>query len=109
MRDGCVGIAWGKRLYVLLQRRCPLAPRLYRQQAACERGFLITTGLKCNRSLRIEDESQPAGWRWQRLDAYAASLSAEDFTQLFWPRDEDAEPVYVHVVSTRVRKLYVCQ
>lgn len=143
-------------LYVLLHRRCPLPPRLYRQQAVCEReqvpfqrkidlmielirtfepvtgtlthvlldswygakaiwkvarerGFLITTGLKCNRSLRIEDESQPAGWRWQQLGAYAASLSAEEYTQLCWPRDEDAEPVYVHVVSTRVRKLYVCQ
>jgi hypothetical protein len=143
-------------LYVLLQRRCPLPPRLYRQQYVCEReqvafqskidlmieliqsfepvagtlthvlldswygakviwktarerGFLITTGLKCNRSLHIEDSSQPNGWRWQRLDEYVASLSAEDYTQLCWPRGEEAEPVYVHVVSTRVRKLYSCQ
>ncbi|GHO64130.1 hypothetical protein KSC_030220 [Ktedonobacter sp. SOSP1-52] len=118
-------------LYVLLQWRCPLPPRLYRQQAVCEReqvpfqskidlmieliqgfepatgtlthvlldswysakaiwkaarerGFLITTGLKCNRSLRIEDESQPAGWRWQRLNEYVASISAEEYTQLSW-------------------------
>jgi hypothetical protein len=57
----------------------------------------------------VVDESQPAGWRWQRLNEYAASLQAEDYTQLCWPRGEEGEPVYVHVVSTRVRKLYLCQ
>src|SRR5437667_10947700 len=93
-------------LYVLLGRRCPLAPQLYQQQAVCqsdgvpfaskielmearirsfepvagtvthvlldtwysakclwraarERGFLITTGLKSNRLLRVEDPSAP--------------------------------------------------
>jgi hypothetical protein len=143
-------------LYVLLHRRCPLPPRLYRQQHVCEReqvpfqskidlmieliqsfepvaatlthvlldswysakaiwkaarerGFLITTGLKSNRSLRIVDESQPNGWRWQRLSEYAASLQAEDYIQLSWPRGEEPDTVYVHVVSTRVRKLYCCQ
>jgi DDE superfamily endonuclease len=96
-------------LYVLLGRRCPLAPQMYRQQAVCEaegvpfsskidlmeqligtfepvagtvthvlldtwysakdlwrvareRGFLITTGLKSNRWLRIEDSTAPEGW-----------------------------------------------
>lgn len=78
-------------------------------KAARERGFLITTGLTCNRSLRIEDASQPAGWQWQRLDAYATSLSAEEYTQRCWPRDEEAEPIFVHVVSTRIRKRSVCQ
>ncbi len=143
-------------LYVLLGRRCPLAPRLYRQQKVCqkeagafqskidvmeslirpfepvagsvthvlldswyrakviwkaarERGFLITTGLKSNRSLRIADESQPQGWRWQELREYAASLRTEDYAQLAWPRGEEPEQVYVHVISTRVRKLYCCQ
>jgi hypothetical protein len=116
-------------LYVLLSRRCPLAPRLYRQQHVCEceqvpfqskidlmieliqsfepvvgtlthvlldswysaktiwqaarkRDFLITTGLKCNRSLRIVDESQPSGWKWQRLSDYTASLHVEDYILL---------------------------
>jgi hypothetical protein len=142
-------------LYVLLHRRCPLSPRLYRQQHVCEReqvpfqskidlieliqsfepvaatlthvllaswysvkviwktarerGFLITTGLKSNRSLCIVDESQPNGWKWQRLSEYAASLQAEDYTQLCWPRGDKPETVYVHVVPTRVRKLYCCQ
>jgi hypothetical protein len=104
-------------LYVLLGRRCPLAPRMYRQQAVCEaeavpfaskvdlmaeiissfepvsgtvthvlldcwytskriwkiareRDFLITSGLRCNRSLRIEDPDEAKGWRWQRVDEY---------------------------------------
>jgi hypothetical protein len=141
-------------LYVLLGRRCPLAPQLYRQQAACEaegvpfqskidlmetvirtvepvagtlthvlldswysakrlwraareRGFLITSGLKSNRWLRVEDPTAPNGWVWQRLSDYTAKLSAKDYVQLKWPKGD--EDVYVHVVPTRVRKLYSCQ
>jgi DDE superfamily endonuclease len=145
-------------LYVLLGRRCPLAPQLYQQQAICatagvpfrskldllvevvqtfepvagtrthvladswygakrlwraarERGFLITTGLKSNRSVRVPAPQAERGWRWQRLDAYAASLTPDDFTLLDWPRQSGEEPrqVYVHVVATRVRTLYRCQ
>ena len=141
-------------LYLLLGRRCPLAPQLYRQLRVCEaegvpfaskidlmeaiirtfepvagtlthvlldtwysakrlwraareRGFLITTGLKSNRWLRVEDPSNPQGWCWQKLSDYTAKLSASDYVQLKWPRGD--RDVYVHVVSTRVRKLYSCQ
>jgi len=145
-------------LYVLLGRRCPLAPQLYQQQAVCQaagvpfcskldlmvelvqrfvpvsgtrthvladswyaakrlwraardRGVLITTGLKANRSVRVPDATTERGWRWQRLDAYAAGLTADDFTRVDWPRQSEEEPrqVYVHVLSTRVRTLYRCQ
>jgi hypothetical protein len=74
-------------------------------------GFLITTGLKANRSLRVPDPTAERGWGWQRLDDYAASLTPDDFTVVDWPRHGDDEPrqVYVHVVSTRVRTLYCCQ
>ncbi len=141
-------------LYVLLGRRCPLAPQLYRQQAVCaaegvsfeslielmetlirtfepvagtethvlldtwysakclwraarECGFLITMGLKSNRWLRVEDPTAPQGWSWQRLSDYTAKLCASDYRQLKWPKGNDQ--VYVHVVTTRVRKLYRCQ
>ncbi len=141
-------------LYVLLGRRCPLAPQLYRQQAVCkaegvpfaskidlmetvirtfepvagtvthvlldtwssakgiwraarERGFLITSGLKSNRWLRVEDPTAPNGWAWQRLSDYTAHLSASDYVQFKWPKGE--EGVYMHVVTTQVRKLYRCQ
>jgi hypothetical protein len=144
-------------LYVLLGRRCPLAPQMYRTKTVCEqegvafqskvdmmkalitdftpvvdtqthvlldswytakkvwkaardRGFLITSGLKCNRQLRIDDPDSPHGGSWLRLDAYAAQLSDEDFTQVRWPTGDDKERrVHVHVVSTRVKKLYRCQ
>ena len=123
-------------LYVLLGRRCPLAPQLYRQQAVCtaegvpfeskidlmetvirtfepvagtvthvlldtwysakrlwraarERGFLITSGLKSNRWLRVEDPAAPEGWRWQRLSDYTAQLSANDYVQVKWPKGEE--------------------
>ncbi len=140
-------------LYLLLDRRCPLAPHLYRQGKVCqaedvafsskielmetlirefepvagtrthilldswysakrlwhaarERGFLITTGLKSNRWVRVPDDTVAQGWRWQKLSAYAAGLSERDFELLPWPRG--GKKVYVHVVKTSVRKLYRC-
>jgi hypothetical protein len=78
-------------------------------KAARDRHFLITTGIKSNRSLRVADPSQPNGWKLQHLNDYAARLCPEDYVQLPWPRGEESDPVYVHVVSTRVRKLYCCQ
>jgi SRSO17 transposase len=143
-------------LYILLGRRCPLAPKMYRQRAVCEaegvafaskvdimaeiidtfepvagtithvlldswytskrlwkiareRGFLITSGLRCNRSLRIEDPKEPNGWRWQRVDEYAAALPKEAWQWVCWPNQNEKRWVYVHVVSTRIKKLYRCQ
>ncbi len=152
-----VGHSLVQGLYVLGGRRCPLAPRLYRQQAVCaaegvpfhskidlmvdligsftpvagtqthvlvdswyaakrlwktarERGFLITSGLKSNRQVRIDEAEAPGGWRWQSLAEYAAGLSEADYQAVVWPSQE-AEPrqVWVHVVQTRVKKLYRCQ
>jgi hypothetical protein len=141
-------------LYVLLGRRCPLAPQMYRQRAVCEResvpfqskvkmmvatirdfqpvpntlthvlvdswytckriwraarerGFLITSGLKANRWLWANDV-QGQG-RWMRLDEYAAHLSPEQYQKMTWPDHTEPRTVYVHVVRTRVRKLYTCQ
>ena len=143
-------------LYVLLGRRCPLAPQLYRQRSVCQaegvafqskidlmetlildfepvagsqthvlldawygakrlwqaarrRGFLITTGLKANRSLQLADPSVPAGWRWQKLSAYAAGLTEADYHLETWPSQTEPRQVYVHTLQTRVRKLYRCQ
>jgi hypothetical protein len=78
-------------------------------KTAHDRHFLITTGIKSKRSLRVADANQPNGWRWQQRTDYAAQLRPEDSVQLPWPRGEEPESVYVHVVSTRVRKLYCCQ
>lgn len=141
-------------LYVLLDRRCPLAPHLYRQAKGCEaegvafqskielmeslirefepvagtkthvlldswycakvlwraareRDFLITTGLRSNRWLRVPDETAAQGWRWQKLSDYLASLTEQDFVQMPWPRG--GKQVSIHVVTTSVRKLYRCQ
>jgi hypothetical protein len=151
---GVTGHSLMQCLYVVLGRRCPLLPQLYRQKDVCERegvpfqskvammettirefepvaktqthvlvdswfgckriwkaardrGFLITSGLKCNRSLRITDPQ--GGKRWQRLDDYAASLSPEQYQKMYWPSQDEPREVYVHVVRTRVRKLYTCQ
>jgi SRSO17 transposase len=149
-----VGHSLVEGLYVLLERRCPLPPQLYRQQVTCEaegvafqskialmeerirtfeavagtrthvlldswycakvlwktareRGFLITTGLKSNRWLRVEDPTEEQGWRWQRVSDYTAQLQESSYQQVKWPNSE--KEVYVHVVTTRVRKLYQCQ
>jgi hypothetical protein len=76
-------------------------------RAARERDFLITTGLKSNRWLRVADETVPNGWRWQQLSDYVAELSETDYVQMQWPRG--GKTVFVHVISTSVRKLYRCQ
>jgi SRSO17 transposase len=78
-------------------------------QVARERGFQITSGLKSNRSLRLEDAAAPKGWRWQKLTEYTASLTADDYVRCTWPTQTKPRQVYVHVVSTRVKKLYRCQ
>ncbi len=75
---------------------------------ARKRGFLITSGLKANRWLRVEDSTMPKGWRWQRLSDYAASLPQQAYQKVTWPNAEH-KTVFVHVLSTRVRKLYRCQ
>ncbi len=147
-----VGHSLVEGLYVLLERRCPLPPQLYRQQVTCEaeafqskialmeerlrafepvagtrthvlldswycakalwkaarqRGFLITTGLKSNRWLRIADPTAEDGWRWQCLSDYTAQVQQGSYQRVKWPGS--AHEVYVHVVTTRVRKLYQCQ
>ena len=84
------------------------AKRLWK--TARGRGFQISTGLKSNRMLRIADPDAPKGWRWEGLTEYAAGLTEADYQQVTWPSQE-AEPrtVWVHVVQTRVKKLYCCQ
>ena len=75
---------------------------------ARERGFLITSGLRANRWLRIDDPTAPNGWRWQRLSDYAAHLPPSAYQQVTWPNGQH-NTVFVHVLSTRIRKLYRCQ
>lgn len=142
-------------LYVLLGRRCPLEPRLYRQKAVCEReqvpfqskvdlveetirtfepvagtrthvlmdswytcrrlwrlvlgrGWAITGGLKANRQMRVEVPGQ--GRAYRALSAYAASLTADDFTDVDWPHEDgSSRQVSAHLVKTFVRKLGACQ
>jgi DDE superfamily endonuclease len=83
------------------------AKRLWK--AARQRDFLITSGLKSNRSLRVPDPDTPRGWRWQTLTEYAAGLRATDYRKETWPSADGGRAVWVHVVSTRVRTLYRCQ
>jgi hypothetical protein len=97
----------GSRTHVLLDSWYA-AKRLW--NTARGRGFLISTGLKSNRMLRVSDPDAPNGWRWEGLADYAARVADTDYQQVPWP-SQDAEPrqVWVHVVQTRVKKLYRCQ
>jgi len=75
-------------------------------KAARERGFLITTGLKGNRLVRIRDKGCRGGWQWLSLDAYALRLKDEDYIAVIWPRqDGDGRTVYVHVFVSAIQKL----
>jgi len=80
-------------------------------KAALDRGFKITTGIRSNRWLRVSCEvtpTTPKGWKWQRLDDYAASLPESAYQECSHPRNPKKK-VWVHVVDTRVRKLYRCK
>ena len=58
----------------------------------------------------MDDPEAPHGWRWQSLHDYAAGLSETDYQEVLWPSQrEEPHKVWVHVVKTRVRKLYRCQ
>ena len=58
----------------------------------------------------MADPEAPSGWRWQPLRDYAAGLTAADYQEVTWPSQGEApRQVWVHVVQTRVRKLYRCQ
>lgn len=78
-------------------------------QAARARGFLITTGLKANRAVRIDDPTAPTGWRWQRLSDYLEGVAQASYQKVWWPAQDGGRWVYVHILDTRVRKLYRCQ
>ncbi len=75
-------------------------------RAVRERKFLITSGLNDERWLQIDGPSDPRGWRWQRLTDETAQLDAREYSQLTLPKGQGK--VYVHVVTTRVRKFYRC-
>lgn len=80
-------------------------------KVARDRKFKITTGIRRNRWLRVPCEvtsETPKGWKWQRLDDYAASLPESAYQEYFSPRNPEKKG-YIHVVDTRVRKLYRCK
>ncbi|GHO64105.1 hypothetical protein KSC_029970 [Ktedonobacter sp. SOSP1-52] len=77
-------------------------------KAARDRGFLITTALRSNRSVRIPDAASPQGWSWQRLSVYVESLPDAAFVPCAWPRNPEHQ-VWVHVLSSSVKSLYRCQ
>lgn len=82
-----------------------LNKRIWR--ATQQRGWDLTGGLKCNRSIR---RVAPDGQRtWMRVDAYAAHLTADDFQPVVWPNHEGGQLVYAHLIRTRVKKLGACQ
>jgi hypothetical protein len=58
-------------------------------KAARDRGFQITTGLRCNRSLRIPCENDPKEWRWQKLSDYVTSLPKSSYQRCSKPRNHE--------------------
>lgn len=77
-------------------------------KAARKRKFKITTGLKCNRSLRVPSSDDPSEWKWQKLTDYVESLPESSYQECYWPRNPERK-VWVHVIDTRVKSLYRCQ
>jgi hypothetical protein len=76
-------------------------------KACRKRGFAVSGGLKCNRKMRCQGASgKPV---YVALNAYAATLTSEQFTEYVWLSASGGNPVFVHQVRTFVRKLGACQ
>jgi hypothetical protein len=73
------------------------------RQAAQEREWQVSGGLKSNRVIRLiaEDGSR----EWLKLSAYAARLGQEDWQAVIWPSAQGGQPLYAHLLLTWVRKL----
>ncbi len=71
------------------------------------RNFTIAGGIKCNRKLRLM--AADGTRRWQRVDAYAESLSDEQWTKVLWPSDKGGIVVEAHSVRTLIHRLGACQ
>lgn len=76
-------------------------------QAARQRAWDITGGLKSNRQLRqLRSDGQRV---WVKAADYAAGLADADFQPVIWPNQQGGQRVYGHLVRTRVKKLGACQ
>jgi hypothetical protein len=73
------------------------------RKAAQKRGWELSGALKSNRYLRIvlEDGTR----KWLKLSDYATQLTTESWQEVTWPSDQGGQKMYVHLVSTWVRKL----
>jgi hypothetical protein len=74
-------------------------------RAACERGFVITGGIRVNRWLRLADPKRPGCYRKLRLSDYIQMLGPDDFVVVPWR----GRRVAAHLVRTFVYKLGATQ
>ena len=58
--------------------------------------------------MRIKDAEAPSGWRWQRVPEYIQNVPASAYMRCSWPRNPERQ-VWVHVVTTSVKRLYRAQ
>jgi hypothetical protein len=73
------------------------------RRAAQKRDWEVSGGLKSNRRMRQVQED--GSRKWIKLSAYAAGLTREDWTEVFWPSDKGGQKMYAHLVTTWIRKL----
>ncbi len=91
-------------LYVLLGRRCPLAPQLYRQQAVCTaEGVPFASKIELMETTIRTFEPIAGTVTHVLLDSWYSAK------RLWRAARKGKKMVYVHVVTTRVRSLYRCQ
>jgi hypothetical protein len=69
------------------------------RRVAQKRGWEFSGGLKSNRMMRLK---QP---EWVKLLLYAAGLARDAWVEVTWPSAAGGQKVYVHLVSTWIRKL----
>jgi hypothetical protein len=73
------------------------------RQAARQRNWELSGGLKSNRVMRLiaADGSR----EWLKLSDYAARLGPDDWQLVNWPSEQGGQPLYAHLLCTWIRKL----
>ena len=68
------------------------------RQAAQNRAWDVSGGLKSNRFMRLihEDGSR----EWLKLSEYATQLTQEDWQEVTWPSKQGGQKMYAHLVTT---------
>lgn len=68
------------------------------RNAAQERAWEVSGGLKSNRKMRLV--SSDGSREWIKVSRYAAQLAPDDWQEVVWPSQQGGQKWYAHIINT---------